>query len=87
MKRKYAIKWYPTKEKHNPMYRTTWVEVSNPTGDVSIDAKSAVDIFISSVGNIKKNTIIWIKEFDENGNQIGEDITPQEDSAIIPTRR
>ena len=33
-----------------------------------------------------KNTIVKIVEMDENG-QIGEDIVPTEDSAIIPAGR
>ena len=51
-------------------------------------AKNALNLFIKSCGNLKRNTIIRIQELDENGEQIGEDITPSEgEDAIIPSGR
>ena len=31
------------------------ISISKPTGDIGLDAKAAVGIFISSTGNLKKN--------------------------------
>ena len=87
MERTYAINWYPTKDGEF-VSRTTMIKISNPTGKTDIDAKTAVGLFTKSCGNLKRNTIIKIQELDENGTQIGEDITPSiEENAIIPTGR
>lgn len=86
MERIYAIKWYPAKD-GEIVSRTTMIKLSNPTGKTEIDAKSAINIFTKSCGNLKKNTIINIKELDGEGNQIGEDIIPSNDSNIIPSGR
>lgn len=85
MTRMYCITWYPTRDGDN-MRRDTFIKLSKPTGQTNYDAKAALNIFISKFGNIKKNTIIKIIEMDENG-QIGEPITPMEDSTIIPAGR
>ena len=85
MTRMYCITWYPARD-GDSMKRDTFIKLSKPTGQTSYDAKAALNIFISKFGNIKKNTIIKIVEMDENG-QIGEPITPMEDSAIIPAGR
>lgn len=85
MTRMYCITWYPTRDGDN-MKRDTFIKLSKPTGQTNYDAKAALNIFISKFGNIKKNTIVKIIEMDENG-QIGEPITPMEDSAIIPAGR
>lgn len=91
MKRFYAIEWYPTKEKKyggTPVIRITVLALANPTGRVEFDAKNALALFAKSCGNLKKNTIIKIKEFDENRVQIGEDIVPTSDeNSIIPIAR
>ena len=87
MERIYNIEWYPTKESEL-VKRNTMILLSKPTGKTEIDAKEAVNIFTKSCGNLKKNTIIRIKEIDECGNQIGEDIVPSnEENAIIPSGR
>ena len=87
MRRTYAINCYPTKDGES-VSRTTMVKISKPTGKTDIDAKVAVGLFTKSCGNLKRNTIIKIQEFDENGKQIGEDITPStEENAIIPSGR
>jgi len=80
--RNYNIEWYPTKDGEN-FKRETFIRLSKPTGRTEYDAKAALNIFTSSCGNLKKNTIIRIKEMDENG-QIGEDIVPTDGSSIIP---
>jgi len=91
MKRFYAIEWYPTKEKKyggTPIMRTTVLTLTNPTGRVEFDAKNALNLFTKSCGNLKKNTVIKIKELDENGVQIGEDIVPTSDeNSIIPVAK
>ena len=86
MTRNYNIEWYRTKE-FNPIHRTAFIKLSNPTGETSKDAKAALGIFITANGNLKKNTIVKIIEMDENG-QIGEDIVPTDgENAIIPIGR
>lgn len=85
MIRNYNIEWYPTRDGIE-FKRQTFVRLSKPTGHTDIDAKAALNIFISQCGNLKKNTIIRIKEMDENG-QIGEDIVPKEENAIIPIKK
>ena len=85
MIRNYTIIWYPTKEGQN-MTRKSLVKLSKPTGQTAVDAKSALNLFISQYGGLKKNTIIKIIEMDENG-QIGEDIIPIDNNSIVPTHR
>ena len=83
MIRNYNIEWYPTRDGEK-FKRQTFIRLSKPTGRTNIDAKAALNIFISQFGGLKKNTIVRIKEMDENG-QIGEDITPMnKENAIIP---
>lgn len=85
--RKYIINWYANKDAKygDPITRSTNISLANPTGKTEYDAKAALNIFIKGQGNLTKNTIVNIKEFDENG-QIGEDIIPTSDS-IIPTSK
>ena len=85
MIRNYNIIWYPTKDGEK-FKRETFIKLSKPTGETNIDAKVALNIFISQFGNLKKNTIIKIIEMNENG-QIGEDIVPMTDTSIIPAKR
>ena len=82
MIRNYNIEWYPTKDGIE-FKRSSFIRLSKPTGKTEYDAKAALNIFTSSCGNLKKNTIIRIKEMNENG-QIGEDIVPTDGSSIIP---
>ena len=90
MVRNYEFTWYPTKESKygkEPAVRTNMVKLSNAIGVTGIDAKTALNIFTKTFGNLNKNTIVTIKEFDENG-QIGEDIVPAADeNAIVPVGR
>ena len=90
MKRIYEINWYPTKEGKygNPIVRKNTIQIGCPTGVTANDAKRAVATFTKHFGNLKQNTIVNIKEFDENNNQLGEDIVPVDDKdAIIPIKR
>lgn len=82
MTRNYNITWYATKDGED-FTRNTFLRLSKPTGRTEYDAKAALNLFISQFGNLKKNTIIKIVEMDENG-QIGKDIVPTGDNAIIP---
>lgn len=84
--RHYNFYWYPTKDAKydKPIIRTNTITLSKPTGLTEIDAKSALQIFLTNFGSLKKNTIVKIQEFDNLG-QIGEDITPSiEQNAIVP---
>ena len=40
------------------------------------DAQNAVTVFMKTNGNLKKNTINFIQEIDENGIPIGDKIIP-----------
>lgn len=76
------------KNERNPVERKNKVLVARPTGAIEKDAKYALGLFATEFGNLKKNTIISIIEVDNDGKQIGEPITPVENSeAIVPTRR
>lgn len=87
MTRYYIIKWHEKNTKWGkPIERYNRINIQNPTGKVEVDAKKAVEIFIRGFGNLKQNTILSIKEFDENG-QIGEDIIPTDGSTIVPIAR
>ena len=88
MTRYYIFKWYEKTthwEKEN-IIRYNRINIPNPTGKVEIDAKKAVEYFIRGFGNLKQNTILSIKEFDENG-QIGEDIIPAAENTIVPIKK
>lgn len=88
MERIYIFKWYKnTKYNKQPIEQTTNIKLNNPIGDTSIDAKRATELFCHKNGSLKNNTIINIKETDEHGKQIGEDIIPKDGSSIIPIAR
>ena len=80
-KRYYIITWFDNK---NKIERTNRIDLGHATGRVEIDARRATDLFAKAFGNLNKNTIVSIKEFDENG-QIGEDIKPS-GRAVIPIK-
>ena len=83
MERTYAIDWYPTKD--GPVtVRRTMISISKATGETHIDAKRALNLFIKSCGNLKKNTIVRLREFDQNKKQLGEDIVPSENETSLP---
>ena len=81
MVRRYRIVWRSNKDNID---RANYIRVSNLVGDTSIDAKAALNIFISEFGDLKHNTIIKIQEFDENGIQLGEDIIPTDKTTVVP---
>jgi hypothetical protein len=90
MKRSYEITWYANKDAKykEPTPRHTKLSIGKPTGETSIDAKAALGVFTANFGSLARNTIVSIKEFDENGNQLGEDITPSDkENSIIPVAK
>lgn len=90
MKRYYIFEWYEnksTKYGKPPLIRTNKITLIKPTGKVEYDAKRAVELFTSNFGNLKRNSIVKIKEFDGTNKQIGEDIIPSDaEDAIIPIK-
>ena len=84
MKRYYLITW---KDNRKNIERTSKITLSKPTGMIEVDGPQALNLFTANFGNLIKNSIIKIREFDENDNQIGEDITPQEGTATIPIKK
>ena len=67
--------------------RTTKVSISHSTKDIGFDAKSALGIVVSNFKGVNPNSIVWMKEIDKEGNQIGELITPSEENQIVPTKK
>ena len=63
------------------------VILSKSTGNISIDAKNALGVFINSTGTLKYINVNEIQELDKDGNAIGEPIKPMGDNAIVPTKR
>ena len=63
------------------------ISISKPTGDIGLDAKAAVGVFINSTGSLKQNEIVEIQEVDENNEPIGEVIKPIDNTSIVPTGR
>ena len=84
MIRNYRFEWYKNEKYGKPLIRHTFIKVSPATGKVEKDRKRARELFCAEFGSLKYNTINKIQELDEEMNQIGEDIIPQEGSAIIP---
>ena len=80
---------YKEKKKNGfELVRNKKVSIAKATGDISVDAKAALGVFISATGNLKKNEIISIQELDIlTGKPIGEPITPVADTSIVPTGR
>ena len=65
----FEILWFKNEKYGNPIERKVVVQ--------SIDAQSALQVFMSANGNLKKNTIIHIQELDRNGEPVGEPIVPE----------
>ena len=84
--RKFIFTWYENVKYGTPLERKNTITVKNK-GDIGMTAKAATEAFTRNFGSLKYNTILSIQEIDADGNPIGEPITPQEDSSIIPTGR
>ena len=84
--RTFEITWQ--RNERYPVERKNRVLVPRPTGSIEKDAKYALSVFTSEFGSLKKNSIISIAELDQDGNQVGELITPMEgENAIVPVGR
>ena len=84
--RHFIFTWAAIEKHGKTIMRNNKITVSNTTGDIGHDAKSAVNIFTANFGNLKKNEIFSIQEVDKNGKSIGEPILPAEgENAIVPS--
>ena len=82
---RYFVVKFTDKKKNE---RETKITISKSTKDIGIDAKSALGIVTSNFKGVNANNIIWMKEVDKEGKQIGELITPSsEDTSIIPVKK
>ncbi len=85
MIRKYYIEWHKNEKYSNPVVRHTMITLPSAKGKTEEDAKKATEIFVSiTKGGLRKNTILSIKECDENGKQIGDVIKPTYENSIVP---
>ena len=85
----FIFTWYENVKYGNPVERKNTISVMNK-GDIGATAKAAkaaTEVFTRNFGSLRYNTILSIQEIDADGNPVGEPITPQEDSSIIPTGR
>ena len=64
----FIFNWHKNEKYSEPIDRNTKIQ--------SVDAKSATEVFMKTFGNLKKNTINYIQEIDENHQPIGEKIIP-----------
>ena len=87
MTRLFRFTWYKNEKYGESLTRHTFITVSPATGAIEKDGKRAVELFCNEFGSLKYNSIVKIQELDEDGNQIGEDIVPQEGSVIVPTAK
>ena len=71
----FEILWFKNEKYGNPIERKTVIQ--------SIDAQSALQVFMNANGNLKKNTVIHIQELNKKGEPIGEPIVPAEESASV----
>ena len=69
--RTFEILWFKNEKYGNPIERKTIVQ--------STDAQSALQVFMSTNGNLKTNTVIHIQEVDYLGSPIGEPIVPSDE--------
>jgi hypothetical protein len=65
----FEILWFKNEKYGNPIERKTVIQ--------STDAQSALQVFMSANGNLKKNTVIHIQELDKDGEPVGEPIVPE----------
>lgn len=64
----FIINWHPNEKYGETIDRKSIVKTK--------DAQNAVSVFMKANGNLKKNTINFIQEIDENGIPIGDKIIP-----------
>jgi hypothetical protein len=68
----FEILWFKNEKYGNPIERKVVIQSS--------DAQSALQVFMSANGNLKKNTVIHIQELDKEGNPVGEPIVPTDET-------
>lgn len=85
--RTFRITYTKINKHNNGILRNSTISVSNPTGDIGRDAHSALNLFVSSIGGLKKYDVLEIQELNDEGNPIGEPIKPMGDSSIVPYRK
>ena len=85
--RHFVIRWAKKVNFGQPCERETVIHLPKASKDTGVNAKAALNILTSQYGNLKKIDIIWMKELDENGKQIGDLITPDEETNIIPVKK
>lgn len=85
--RKFQITYKSISKYKTDINRNTLVNLSKETGDIGRDAKAALNIFVSTVGNLKKYEIIEIQEINDKGAPIGEPIKPMGENTIIPFKK
>lgn len=85
--RHFVIKWAEKVKFGCPHERETVIHLPKASKDTGANAKAALNILTSQYGNLKKIDIIWMKELDENGKQIGDFITPNDKTDIIPVKK
>lgn len=66
--KKFSFKWHKNEKYSEPLTRFTEI--------IAVDAKSATEVFMANFGNLKKNTIESIQEFNEHG-PVGDPIVPE----------
>ena len=81
----FVITWHKNERYGKSIERKTSIQVTS-SPDIGLSAKRATDIFCSTFGNLKRNTIISIQEM-KDGEPYGEPIVPAEDTSIIPTKK
>lgn len=84
--RHFNITWYENEKYGTPVTRRNAVTVVNASPEVGLAAKAAVALFTKTFGSLKKNTIISLQEFNNDG-PIGELITPDADNNIVPIKK
>lgn len=85
--RKFQIAYKPISRYETSVNRNALINLSKETGDIGKDAKAALNIFISTVGNLKKYEIIEIQEINDKGRPIGEPIKPVGENTIVPFKK
>lgn len=83
MVRNFSFKWYKNEKYGKKVLRTNSITVSNASSEVGEAAKAATDLFCKTFGNLKRNTIMSIQEYNEDG-PVGEPIVPTDGSSIVP---
>lgn len=85
--RNFRITYKPIDKYNKATERNIVINVSKPTGDIGQDAHAALNLFISSIGSLKKNDVIEIQEINDIGDNIGMPIKPTGESSIVPMRK